>query len=65
MAENRFNELAGLLRELEETLLTLQTTENPEHRCLLVRKIGRLFTEIERNPAALGMLDTTIRNPLA
>jgi hypothetical protein len=58
MAENGLNELAELLRELEETLLKLQATKNPERRRLLVRKISRLFAEIERNPAAFGMLDT-------
>jgi hypothetical protein len=52
MNENELNELAELLRELEEILLTLQATENPEHRRLLVRKISWLFTEIERNPTA-------------
>ena len=64
MTENELNELAELLRELEETLLTLQETENPEDRCLLVSKISRLFEEIERYPTAFGMLDT-IRRPLA
>jgi hypothetical protein len=52
MTENGLNELAELLRKLEETLLTLQETENPEERRLLVRKISWLFTEIERNPTA-------------
>ena len=64
MNENELNELAELLRELEETLLTLQATNRPERRRLLVRKISRLFAEIERNPSAFGMLDT-IRNPSA
>jgi len=50
MDENELNELAELLRELEETLLTLQATENPESRRLLVCKISRLFAEIERHP---------------
>jgi hypothetical protein len=58
MNENKLNELAELLRELEETLLTLQATKKPERRCLLVLKISRLFAEIERNPSAFGMLDT-------
>ena len=58
MTQNGLNELAELLRELEETLLTLQATENPGRRRLLVRKISRLFAEIERNPTAFGMLDT-------
>jgi hypothetical protein len=61
MNENELNELAELLRELEETLLTLQETENPEHRRLLVREISRLFTEIERSPTAFGMLDTILK----
>jgi hypothetical protein len=64
MNENELNELAELLRELEETLLTLQATNKPERRRLLVRKISRLFAEIEGNPSAFGMLDT-IRNPSA
>jgi len=50
MNENELNELAELLRELEETLLTLQATKNPEHRRLLVSKISRLFAEIELHP---------------
>jgi hypothetical protein len=50
MNENELNELAELLRWLEETLLTLQETEDPEERCLLVSKISRLFAEIERHP---------------
>jgi hypothetical protein len=50
MYENELNELAELLRELEETLLTLQATENPERRRLLVCKISRLFAEIELHP---------------
>ena len=62
MAKNGLNELAELLRELEETLLTLQATKNPERRRLLVRKISRLFVEIERNPTSFGMLDP-IRKP--
>jgi hypothetical protein len=49
MTENGLNELAELLRELEETLLTLQATKNPERRRLLVRKISRLLAEIERH----------------
>jgi hypothetical protein len=52
MAENELTELAGLLRELEQTLLTLKATEDPEHRRLLLRKMSRLFAEIERNPIA-------------
>ena len=50
MNENELNELAELLRELEETLLTLQATKNPERRRLLVCKISRLFAEIELYP---------------
>jgi hypothetical protein len=53
MAKNELNELAELLRKLEENLLTLQATKNPERRRLLVRKISRLFAEIERNPTCL------------
>jgi hypothetical protein len=52
MAENELNELAELLRELEQTLLTLKATEDPEGRRLLLRKMSRLFAEIERNPIA-------------
>jgi hypothetical protein len=50
MNENELKELAELLRELEETLLTLQATKNPERRRLLVCKISRLFAEIELHP---------------
>jgi hypothetical protein len=50
MNEDELNELAELLRELEETLLTLQVTENPERRHLLVCKISRLFAAIELYP---------------
>ena len=64
MNENELNGLAELLRELEEILLTLRATENRGHRRLLVRKINQLLTEIERNPAAFGMLDTILK-PLA
>jgi hypothetical protein len=60
MNENELKGLAELLRELEETLLTLQATENRGLRRLLVRKIRQLFTEIERNPAAFGMLDNIL-----
>jgi hypothetical protein len=52
MAENELNELAELLRELEETLVTLKVTEDPERRRLLLRKMSRLLAEIERNPIA-------------
>ena len=51
MAENELNELAELLRELEQTLLTLKVTEGLERRRLLLRKMSRLFAEIERNPS--------------
>ena len=52
MAENKLNELAELLREPEQTLLTLKATEDPERRRLLLRKMSRLFAEIERDPIA-------------
>jgi hypothetical protein len=38
MAENELNELAELLQELEQTLLTLKVTEGLERRRLLLRK---------------------------
>jgi hypothetical protein len=44
------NELVELLRELEQTLLSLKTMEDPERRHLLVRKMSGLFAEIEHNP---------------
>jgi hypothetical protein len=49
MAKNESNELAELLEELEQTLLTLKATKEPERRGLLLRKMSRLFAEIERN----------------
>ena len=49
VAEKKLNELAELLRELEQTLLTLKATEEPERRRLLLRKMSRLFAEIDRN----------------
>jgi hypothetical protein len=49
MAENELNELAELLRELEQTLLTLKATEDSERRRLLLRKMSRLFAQIDRN----------------
>jgi hypothetical protein len=52
MAENESDELAELLRELEQTLLTLKATKDPERRRLLLRKMRQLFAEIERNPIA-------------
>ena len=48
MSENELNELAELLRELEETLLTLKATKDPARRRLLVRKVSRLFAQIDR-----------------
>jgi hypothetical protein len=52
MAEKELNKLAELLAELEQTLLSLQATKGHERRRLLLRKISRLFEEIERNPIA-------------
>jgi hypothetical protein len=52
MAENELSELAELLRALEETLLTLKATKDPERRRLLLRKMSRMFAEIEHNPIA-------------
>ena len=51
MAENELNglkELAQLLRELEQTLLTLKSAKDPARRRLLVRKMSRLFAQIDR-----------------
>ena len=56
MYESELIELAELLRELEQTLLTLKATEEPARRRLLVRKISRLFTQIGRNPIAPNMI---------
>jgi hypothetical protein len=50
MAKNELNELAQLLRELEQTLATLKATEDAERRRLLLRKMSRLFAQIDRNP---------------
>jgi hypothetical protein len=50
MAEKELNELVELLAELEQTLLSLKATRDPERRRLLIRKMSRLFAEIERNP---------------
>jgi hypothetical protein len=50
MAENELNELAEVLREFEQILLTLKETEDPERRRLLLRKMSRLFAQIDRNP---------------
>jgi hypothetical protein len=52
MAEKELNELVELLRELEETLVRLKTIKSLARRRLLVRKISRLFEEIERNPVS-------------
>jgi hypothetical protein len=52
MTENELDELAELLRELEETLARLKLMKDPERRRLLVRKMSRLFAEIERNRIA-------------
>ena len=52
VAEKKSNELAELLRELEETLSTLKATEDPERRRLLLRKMSRLFAEIDRKHIA-------------
>jgi hypothetical protein len=49
MPESELNELAELLRELEQTLLTLKATKDPERRRLLLRKMSRLFAQIDRN----------------
>ena len=48
VADNKLNELAELLRELEQTLLTLKAMKDPEPRRLLIRKMSRLFAEIDR-----------------
>jgi hypothetical protein len=50
MESTALNELAELLGELEQTLLTLKVTKDSGRRRLLVRKMSRLFAEIERNP---------------
>ena len=49
------NELAELLGDLEQTLLTLKVTKDLARRRLLVRKISQLFAEIERNPCHAEM----------
>jgi len=53
------SELAELLRELEQTLLRLKVTKDPERRRLLVRKMSRLFAGIERNPYHAAMSGPT------
>jgi hypothetical protein len=50
MIEKDLCELAELLAELEQTLLRLKVTKDLERRRLLLRKMSRLFAEIERNP---------------
>jgi hypothetical protein len=50
MESMALNELAELLRELEQTLLMLKVTKAPERRRRLVRNMSRLLAEIERNP---------------
>jgi len=52
MPEKELANLAELLQELEETLLTLKATEDPERRRMLLRKMRRLFAEIELNQIA-------------
>ena len=52
VADNKLNELAELLRELEQTLLTLKAMKDPEPRRLLIRKMSRLFAEIDRRHVA-------------
>ena len=52
MPEKELANLAELLRELEETLLRLKATEDPERRRMLLRKMRRLFAEIELNQIA-------------
>jgi hypothetical protein len=54
------NELAELLRELEQTLLSLQATKDPERRRLLFRKMSRLLPTIERNPTTPNELLPTL-----
>jgi hypothetical protein len=51
-AENELEELAELLRELEQTLLRLNVTKDLKSRQVVIRKMSRLFAEIERNPIA-------------
>jgi len=46
------NELAELLRELEETHLRLKATKDPARRRLFVRKTSRLLSEIDCIPNA-------------
>jgi hypothetical protein len=49
-ADNELEELAKLLRELELTLLRLNVTEDVRSRQVFIRKMCRLFSEIERYP---------------
>src|ERR1700722_9280317 len=46
------NELAELLRDLEQGLLRLKATKDPGGRMLLLRKMSRLLSEIDRLPNA-------------
>jgi hypothetical protein len=52
MTEKELCELAKLLAELEQTLLRLKVTKDLERSRLLLRKVSRLFAEIERNTIA-------------
>ena len=52
MSEKELAGLTELLRELEESLLTLKVTKDPEHRRELLRKMRKLFAEIEHNQTA-------------
>jgi hypothetical protein len=49
MAESELSKLAERLRRLEQTLLTLKETNDVERRRLLLRKISRLFAQIDRH----------------
>jgi hypothetical protein len=46
------NELAGLLRDLEQVLLKLKATKDFGRRRVLIRKMGRLMSAIDRLPNA-------------
>jgi hypothetical protein len=50
IVENKLKELAELLRALEQTLLRLNETKDVRSRQVFIRKMFRLFSEIERNP---------------
>jgi hypothetical protein len=47
------NELAELLRDLEQVLLRLKATKDLGRRRLLVRKMSRLLSAIDRLPNVL------------